>query len=77
MPTIQIRNVSAEAHEAICQRAQLQGQSIQGYMKQEIERMAFEPDEDVIFAAVERFVNTHGIHLDVEALLDDLDAERR
>ena len=46
-------------------------------MKRQIERLAREPDEDALFADVERFVDAHSIRLDIEALLSDLDAERR
>ena len=77
MATIQIRDVSQEAYEVIRRRARSEGQSIQGYMKKQIERLAREPDEDALFGDVERFVDAHGIRLDVEALLSDLDADRR
>ncbi len=77
MATIQIRDVSEEAYEVIRRRARAEGQSIQGYMKRQIERLAREPDEGALFGDVERFVDAHGIRLDIESLLSDLDAERR
>ena len=37
-----------------------------------VERLARAPDEDELFADLEQFVATHGISLDVEAMLDDI-----
>ena len=39
--------------------------------------MASEPDDEEFFSDLEPFVETHGIRLDLEALLADLDAGRR
>ena len=39
--------------------------------------MANEPDDEELFSDLERFVEDHGIRLDIEALLADLDAGRR
>ena len=46
-------------------------------MKKQIEQTASEPDDAELFSDLERFVEAHGIRLDVEALLADLDAGRR
>jgi len=75
--TIQIRDISEDAYEVIRRRARAAGQSIQAYMKRHVERMASEPDDEELFADLERFVEAHGIRLDIEALLADLDAGRR
>ncbi|MCY4069640.1 MAG: hypothetical protein OXE79_11135 [Acidimicrobiaceae bacterium] len=77
MATIQIRDVSEDAYEVIRRRARADGQSIQAYMKKRIERMASEPDDDELFADLERFVEAHGVMLNIDALLADLDAARR
>ena len=77
MATIQIRNVSEQAYEIIRRRARAAGQSIQAYLKNAIERMALQPDEDELFADLERFVEAHGIKLDIEAVLEDIDEGRR
>ena len=77
MATIQIRDISEDAYEVIRRRARAAGQSIQAYMKKHVERMASEPDEDTLFSELERFVEVHGIRLDIEALTADLDNERR
>ena len=75
--TIQIRDISEDANEVIRRRARAAGQSIQAYMKRHMERMASEPDDEELFSDLERFVETHGIRLDIAALLADLDAGRR
>ncbi len=77
MATIQIRDISEDAYEIIRRRARAAGQSIQAYMKKAIERMARQPDDDEIFADLERFVEAQGVRLDIEALLDDIDEGRR
>lgn len=77
MATIQVRDISEKAYDVIRRRARSKGQSIQGYMKTQIERLAREPDEDALFGDVEHFVEAHEIRLDIESLLSDLDAERR
>ncbi len=77
MATIQVRDISEQAYEIIRRRARAAGQSIQAYLKNAIERMALQPDEDELFADLERFVETHGIKLDMQTLLEDLDEDRR
>ena len=77
MATIQIRDISEDAYEVIRRRARAAGQSIQAYMKRQVEQMANEPDDSDLLADLERFVEAHGIRLDIEDLLADLDAERR
>ncbi len=77
MATIQIRDISEDAYEIIRRRARAAGQSIQAYMKKAIEGMARQPDDDEIFADLERFVEAQGVRLDIEALLDDIDEGRR
>ena len=77
MATIQIRDISEDAYEIIRRRARAAGQSIQAYMKGHIERLASEPEDDELFSKLERFVDAHGTRLDIEALLADLDSDRR
>ena len=77
MATIQIRDISEDAYEVIRRRARNSGQSIQVYMKRKVEQMASEPDDAGLFPDIERFVEAHGLRLDVDALLADLDAGRR
>ena len=77
MATIQIRDIPEETYEIVRRRARAAGQSIQAYMKNQVERLARRPDEDELFAAIERFVGVRGIELDVSALLAGIDDGRR
>ena len=46
-------------------------------MKTAVERLAREPEDAELFADLDRFVETHGIRLDMQALLEDIDQGRR
>lgn len=77
MATIQVQDISEDAYEIIRRRARSAGQSVQAYMKKQVERMASEPDEDELFSELEHFVASHGIPLDLNAVLADLHNEHR
>lgn len=77
MATIQVRDISEETYEVIRRRARSSGQSIQAYMKHEVERLALEPTDDEIFAEIDGFISEHGVELRPDALLADIDADRR
>lgn len=77
MATIQVQDISEDVYEIIRRRARSAGQSVQAYMKKQVERMASEPDEDELFSELEHFVAAHGIPLDLDAVLEDLHNERR
>lgn len=75
MATIQVRDLSEAAYETIRRRARAAGQSIQAYMREQIERLAGEPTDEELFAEVEAFVARAGVELG--GLQVDLDADRR
>ncbi|MPY93398.1 MAG: antitoxin [Acidimicrobiia bacterium] len=77
MATIQVRDLSAQAHAVIRGRARASGQSIQMYMRDQIERWAAEPTDDELFSEAEDHVRAAGADVEVEALLGDLAADRR
>ncbi len=77
MATIQVRDIDEQTYEIIRRRARAAGQSIQAYMKDEIERLARDPTDAELFAAIGRHVESRGIELDEEVLQADLDADRR
>ena len=77
MATIQIRDIPEDVYEVIRKRARDASQSIQGYMKMQIVKLASEPGEDELFAEVESFVNAQGMRLDVDALMADRDGQLR
>lgn len=77
MATIQIRDVADEAYEIIRRRARVAGQSIQTYMKDQIERLAREPTDAELLAEIERHIELDGTEVDRAALIRDLDTDRR
>lgn len=77
MATIQIRDVPDEAYEIIRRRARVAGQSIQTYMKDQIERLAREPTDAELLAEIERHIELDGTEVDRAALIRDLDTDRR
>lgn len=76
MATIQIRDISEDAYEVIRLRARAAGMSMQGYMRGEVERLAATPDRAELFRRVRDHVERHGITVDTEQLLADIDADR-
>lgn len=77
MATIQVRDISDEAYEVIRGRARRAGRSIQAYMREEIERLARTPTDEELRTQIESFVADHGVEIDRDTLLADLDADRR
>lgn len=77
MATIQVRHLSARAHEVIRARAEDAGLSIQAYMRDQIERWAAEPTDEELFAEADEHVRAHGADFDAASLARDIDADRR
>lgn len=75
MATIQVRDISEESYEQIRRRARRAGQSIQAYMRAEIERLAHQPTDDELFAEIEAQLT--GRRLDTDELRSDIEADRR
>lgn len=76
MATIQVRDIPDEAYETIRRRARAAGQSIQAYMRIEIERLAREPTDSELFSEIERHIAHDGIALDQATLQADIDSGR-
>jgi hypothetical protein len=57
--TIQIKNVSAEAHAALRERAAAAGQSLQEYMLNWVERAAAQPTVDEVLARIGQHSGGH------------------
>ena len=76
MATIQIRDVSEDAYEVIRRRARAAGMSIQGYMRNEVERLAATPDRSELVQRIRDHVTQHGISVDTGELLADIAADR-
>lgn len=77
VPTIQIRNIPEPVYDEIRRRARIRNQSIQQYMLAEVHRMTQRPDKEELIQRIERFKASHGIEVDVEAMLDGIDSDRR
>ena len=77
LATIQVRDIDEATYEIIRRRARAAGQSIQAYMKDEIERLAGDPTDAERFAEIRLHVESGGVELDHEVLHADLDADRR
>ena len=73
MATIQIKNVSAEAHAALRLRATAAGQSLQEYMLSWIERAAAHPTVDEVLA---RIGHRSGGHLSPDLVVRQLREDR-
>lgn len=76
MATIQVRNIPDDAYEIIRRRARAAGQSIQAYMRIEIERLARESIDSDLFSEIERHIADDGIVLDRATLQADIDSGR-
>ena len=63
--------------DGIRRRARIRNQSIQQYMLAGDHRLTQRPDKEELVRRIERFEASHGIELDVEAMLDGIDADRR
>ena len=73
MATIQVKNVSDEAHAVLRQRAAAAGQSLQEYMLAWIERAAARPTVDEV---LDRVSHRSGGHLSVNDVVGQLREER-
>jgi antitoxin FitA len=73
MATIQVKNVSEEAHAVLRQRAAASGQSLQEYMLTWIERAVRRPTVDEVLARIE---HRSGGHLPSDDVVRQLRDER-
>ena len=73
MATIQVKNVSDEAHAVLRQRAAAAGQSLQEYMLAWIERVTSRPTVDEVLT---RIGHRSGGHLSAAEVVQQLRDER-
>ena len=76
MATIQVRDISDEAYETIKRRAKAAGQSIQAYMKAQIEDAARQPSNDELWDRIEENARRINLQLDTDELLEDIRSGR-
>lgn len=76
MPTIQIRNIPEPVYEEIRRRARARHQSIQQFMLAEVHRLVDRADKEELVQRIKQFKASHGIEVDVEAMLEGIQADR-
>ena len=73
---ITIRNVPEEVRDVLAARASLQRQSMQEFLRGELERIASRPSAAEWVREVREWKKTHGIDVPVSAILNARDADR-
>jgi len=74
---ITIRNVSDDVRNELASRAARRGQSMQEFLRGELERIASRPSNDVWLQEVRRRKEAFGTRLTAEEILEARDADRR
>ena len=75
--TITIRDVPNDAHDELMARADLYGQSLQEYVRTELDTLAGKPDMKELMARLREWKAQAGINVPIERILAELHAERR
>ncbi len=73
---ITIRNVPDDVHKELKERAALRGQSLQEYMRRELERIASKPAADIMLERLRQRKKAEGTNISVESILRAKDADR-
>lgn len=73
MPNMLVRDIPADVHAALQDRAAQRGQSLQQYLAAELKRLAEKPSLDEVLARIERH---RGGHVGFGQAAEDLAAER-
>ena len=74
---ITIRNVPEEVRDELAARAALKRQSMQEYLRSELERMAALPSLDTVLEEVRRRVEASDSNVTTAQILEARDADRR
>lgn len=74
---ITIRNVPEEVRDQLKARAARNRQSMQEYLRTELERVASEPSVDEWLREIRERVETTGTHIPRSAILEARDADRK
>ena len=72
MPSITIRDLSKEAHAKLTERARLQGQSLQQYLRMHLEEIANRPTNREIMDRVRERVEREGAHISGEDIVTSI-----
>ena len=74
---ITIRNVPEEVRDELAARAALKRQSMQEYLRSELERMVSRPSIDTVLEEARRRVEAAGTVVTTAEILEARDADRR
>lgn len=74
---ITIRNVPDDVRNELASRAARRGQSMQEFLRGELERIAARPSNDVWLQEVRRRKESFGTRVTAEEILEARDADRR
>ncbi len=74
---INIRNVPEEVRNELASRAARRGQSMQEFLRGELERIASRPSNDVLLQEVRRRVEASGTRVTAAEILAARDADRK
>ncbi|MXZ96355.1 MAG: hypothetical protein F4Y99_10560 [Acidimicrobiaceae bacterium] len=74
---ITIRNVPEEVRDELAARAALKRQSMQEYLREELERLAGLPSIETVLEEARRRVEASGTVVTAEQILEARDADRR
>jgi hypothetical protein len=77
MTSITIRDVPEETRNELAARAARKGQSLQEYLRLELQELADQPDPDEWMDRVRARVRRSGTKVSTDQILADLDAGRR
>ncbi len=74
---ITIRDVPDDVRNELASRAALRGQSMQEFLRGELERIASRPSADALMAEIRRRVEASGTRITPSEILRARDADRR
>ena len=77
MVSITIRDVPAEARNELAARAARSGRSLQEYLRGQLVELAERPDHAAVMARIRERKRSLESTVDLEAILEDKDADRR
>lgn len=77
MPAITIRDVTAATRDELASRAARKGQSLQQFLRGELEAMAERPDRAAVLERIRKRKDATGSQLSAKEILAELDADRR
>jgi len=75
--TVTIRNVPEDARDKLNNRAILYGQSLQEYLRCNLETLTEKPDMKTVLERLREWKKRAGVNVPIERILEELHAERQ